>query len=66
MAPSNDSWSQSEWEAHIKKIVIEKMKYSLGALEHEDIPEHIFDFCIRNLENGMQFLRSEHREKVKK
>ncbi len=59
-------WSQSEWEAHIKEIVIQKMVYSLGALKHEDIPEHVFDFCIRNLDNGMQFLRSERRETVNK
>jgi hypothetical protein len=52
-----------EWKSHIKSIVIEGMNHSIEALNHEIKQECLFDFLIRNLENGIAFLKNERKEK---
>ena len=51
-----------EWKAHIKSIIIERMNHSIQSLSHEVKEEHLFDFMIKNLENGIEFLKNERKE----
>lgn len=54
--------NQEEWKLHIKKIVVQNMKYCLEALSHNNLPDHVFDFMMQGLENGMGFLENERQE----
>jgi hypothetical protein len=51
-----------EWKAHI----IKTMKDSLEGLSHENLPDHLFNFMMQNLQNGMRFLANEREEGLKK
>ena len=51
-----------EWKAHIKKIIVQNMKYSLEALSHDNLPDHVFEFMMRGLENGIEFLEQNRME----
>ena len=39
------------------------MRYSVDGLMHDDIDQHFFEFMIRSLENGIEFLKREHKRK---
>lgn len=55
--------TQEEWKHHLKSIIIQNMRYSVDGLMHDDIDQHFFEFMIRSLENGIEFLKREHKRK---
>ena len=56
-----DEMTQEQWKNHIKSIIIQNMRYSIDGLSHHDIDQHCFDFMIRSLENGIEFLKRKRR-----
>jgi hypothetical protein len=58
----NDQTSD-ELEAQLKSIIIEGMKHSIEGLSYENIPDHIFNFVLQSLQNGMRFLVNAREEK---
>ncbi len=58
-----DEMTQEQWKNHIRSIIVQNMRYSLDGLSHVDLDEHCFDFMIRSIENGIEFLKRERRIK---
>jgi hypothetical protein len=58
-----DEMTQEGWKNHIRSIIIQNMRYSIDGLSHVDLNDHCFAFMIRSLENGLEFLRRERRDK---
>lgn len=58
--------SMEEWKHHIKSIIVQNMRYSLDGLSHENLPDHIFNFMIQGLKNGLVFLENERKENAGK
>lgn len=58
--------SMEQWKVEIKSIIVQNMKYSLESLSHNDLPDHVFNFMIQGLKNGLIFLENERRENAGK
>lgn len=58
-----DEINFEEWKNHIRSIIIQNMRYSIDGLSHQDIDQDCFDFMIRSLENGIEFIKKERKNK---
>ncbi len=57
--------SPEEWKYHIRSIILQNMKYSIEALCVDDMPDHVFNFMMQSLQNGIRFLTNERLDKSK-
>ncbi len=53
------------WKSHVREVVIKNMKDSIECLEHENLPDHIFNFSMQSLQNGIRFLVQQREEGIK-